>query len=93
MICSATRITYRIAGGPRAGQKLFTLQTVAPRLQNYSFASQKRTFELSQKRTSQLSLYNLVARNQPYIASKLMGRAVCVANRAVGTPLRRAPGH
>jgi hypothetical protein len=26
-------ITYRIAVGPRAGQKLFTLQTVAPRLQ------------------------------------------------------------
>jgi hypothetical protein len=26
-------ITYRIAVGPRAGQKLFTLQTVPPRLQ------------------------------------------------------------
>jgi hypothetical protein len=26
-------ITYRIAVGPRAGQKLFTLRTVAPRLQ------------------------------------------------------------
>ncbi len=26
-------LTYRIAVGPRAGQKLFTLQTVAPRLQ------------------------------------------------------------
>lgn len=26
-------ITYRIAMGPRAGQKLFTLQTVPPRLQ------------------------------------------------------------
>ena len=26
-------ITYRIAVGPRAGQKLFTLQTLPPRLQ------------------------------------------------------------
>lgn len=28
-------ITYRIAVGPGAGQKLFTLQTVPPRLQEW----------------------------------------------------------
>jgi hypothetical protein len=31
-------IAYRIAVGPRAGQKLFTLQTVAPRLQGLEYA-------------------------------------------------------
>jgi len=34
-----------------------------------------------------------VARNQPYVASKLRGRVACLANRAAGAPLRRAPGH
>jgi hypothetical protein len=32
-------ITYRIAVGPRAGQKLFTLQTVAPRLRGHCVES------------------------------------------------------
>lgn len=32
MSCRGPSITYRIAVGPRAGQKLFTLQTVPARL-------------------------------------------------------------
>ena len=33
-------ITYRIAVGPRAGQKLFTLQTVPPRLPGTGWTAQ-----------------------------------------------------